>query len=220
MKVRDPETVGAKIEKKLQREFGISAPIPWEVEGESRKATLHDALLMAGFSGNLGGSQYQLLYTLPTQQASFLQAGVIFVGIWGWLPAALVYTYDMAPAVSGEARMYKLRKLDQLTWAGKPHFQGQEDVCDALNRCEDIIAGTSNLLRSKVKNGRTVLQVSASASVVPVRTGSTFIVVTLPKISMRVKLQAREFLDLAVAVERAIGGTVATQGAANDAKTG
>ena len=128
--------------------------------------------------------------------------GVVFAGT-GWFPGTLVYTYEMAPLVAGEVSI--LLQSHGIFGSGhKVEFVGQEDVCEALNRCEDILACISSLLRSKIKTGKVILKSPASATVAPNTTGSTFKLITLPTFSPllgKANFLAKEFVDLAEAME-------------------
>ncbi len=86
---RGPETVGPKIQSMLQREIGLSAPIPWSAEGQGRGATVRDGLVGA-FGGKLNSSEYKLVYEIPTPRPVHFEVAIIFCGLLNWLPGGTI----------------------------------------------------------------------------------------------------------------------------------
>lgn len=197
---RDPQTVGQKVETILKKELQVSSAIPWEVEGESRKAVLRDYLI--GFGENLGGAQYKLTYTLPTERSSCLQIGIIFAGLT-WVPGALLYYYEMASIIESEIKFQK--KEGFLGFGSKSFFEGTSSYCEELNLRHDILKKFSNLVLAETKYGNIKISVPALAVITPSDSGAALIVLTLPRFGIfKPQLQSNEFIKLASLLDETI----------------
>jgi hypothetical protein len=197
MAKRDPQTVGQQIEIILKKELRVSSSISWEVEGESRDTELSDYFV--AFGGNLGGAQYKLTYTLPTQRSALLQIGIIFAGLT-WVPGALLYYYDMASTIKSEV---KFKKDDGFFGFGsKAFFYGDSNYCDKLNLNSTIIKSFSKLIFSETKYGNIKISVPALAAISPSNSGTTLTVLTLSKFGIfKPQFQSNEFLKLVSLLE-------------------
>jgi len=191
-----PDVIAPKIEEALRAEFAATAAVPFKVEAGNATPTSAGTVVKEGLGLLLGGRGETILFTvhftLPPPRPATLAVHVARQGI-GSHVSGLLYSAALAKAVAVEVM------LDE-----KGKFQGEAGLAGKLNgdkallkRCVALSRTTANLGGVDITNPRFF-------KLAPEGSGTTLVVGTLPKVGMlgfKVTLDAKEFLDLATAIE-------------------
>jgi hypothetical protein len=211
-KWRDPNALGPAYGAALQEELGAPGPIPWSLHGESRTRTAHDITAIL-FGGSVSET-YALTYALPGRPRATLQVGIMFVGARGAVINRLLYTDVMTPAIANGCVMTQAGSIFSRGSGKSVKISGPGDISAALHHRDDVLAGIAGLLRGKANQGGVTVHVDPKAALQPTSDASAptvFQVLTLPVSAVwglkpKITFQAKQFVDLAVAVEHIIRG--------------
>lgn len=195
---QDPQTVGAKVEEKLREELGATSPIAFSVEEQEGTGFSAGSLLRGAARALVGGRSdimYTLVYTIPAPRPAELRAHVARQGI-GCHVGGLLYSTRLAKDVAGEV------VLDEK----KPAFTG-DGAAARLNGLSSLMKRIDKLARTKASIGGLQITMPRCARIVPQQGGALFLLGTLGRahaLGFKVSMDAKEFFDVAAAVEAAL----------------
>jgi len=194
-----PDVVAPKIEDSLRTELGATAALGYSIESGDVAPTTAGTVLKEGLGLLLGGRKESILFTvhfsLPAPRPLTLAVHVARQGI-GSHVSGLLYSASLSKQAPGE-----------VTLDDKGKFQGEASLAAKLNGDKALVKRCVAFSRTAANLGGVDVTVPRFFKLAPEGNGSALVVGTLPKVGMlgfKVTLDAKEFLELAPAIEALI----------------
>lgn len=200
---QQPDKISASVEEIVRKDTGSSTPVPYrmlDVTGGS--ATVGSVLVDIGHV--LGSGQttplLALEFDLPGGRPATLQAQVLRQGVGGYC-GSLVFVFRLAKPLAGEVGFEEHKSF------GTPKFTGDAAAAARLNGVKDLAKRADKVLRGEAEMGSVKVKVPRVFRLTPAEGGSTLVLGTLPRLTsmgMSATTDAKEILEIAVAVEAAL----------------
>jgi hypothetical protein len=194
------EKVGPRIEDKLRKEIGASAPLPYEVENGHAGATTAGTFLQDVTRGLFGGHA-ELLYTfvfdLTQPRPAQLRANVSRQGV-GCHVGTLLYSTKLSKTVRDEVTLEAPKTF------GTPKFTGDAEAIEKLNAKGELLKRVDKLARTRSEIGGLTIKTDRLVKIVPQESGSLLVISSLPRptsMGFNATLDAKEFFDMAAMIE-------------------
>ncbi|WP_394822348.1 hypothetical protein [Pendulispora albinea] len=205
------ESNGPKVEAKVRKEFGVQAPIPYQVEihGQFRPQSLGQ------FAGDIAGDAifeifgaggvkplYTFDFRVQTSRPCNLKVPVIKAGN-AIVLGSLVYATPLAKPIFGEI------VLEDEKVFGNSKFVGDPAASEKLNANKDLVKRVNKFARAEYKmsnqtiKAKRIVRISSHAS--PQGPMSVLTITTQPRATwfgMGSSFDAQEFLAIAGTVEQ------------------
>jgi hypothetical protein len=199
----DPARIAASVEEKVRRSIGAPAPVPYTLE-DGGAGSANAASVLVDIANVLGSGRttplLTIVFEIPGPRTATLRARVDRQGVGGYV-GSLLYSAGISKTVGGEVTIEGHKTF------GTPKFLGDPGAAGRLNAVKDLAKRVDKLARTEADMVSIKLRAPRVFRITPQGGRALLVLHTLPRLTsmgMGAEVDAREFLQIADAIEAAL----------------